>query len=71
VPANIPQPIEDEDEEMQIAVEGRTRVKKRRGKVALSYKDKIFKKKDHQRRKSVNVRKDTKYTARTRKSRAF
>eukprot|EP00930_Biecheleria_cincta_P043631 TRINITY_DN29948_c0_g1_i1.p1 TRINITY_DN29948_c0_g1~~TRINITY_DN29948_c0_g1_i1.p1 ORF type:complete len:278 (-),score=55.13 TRINITY_DN29948_c0_g1_i1:396-1229(-) len=71
VPQNIPPPLDDEDEEMQVAVEGRTRVKKRRGKVELSYKDKIIKKKEHQRRKAVNVRKDTKYTARARKPRGF
>eukprot|EP00931_Biecheleriopsis_adriatica_P050508 TRINITY_DN2924_c0_g1_i2.p1 TRINITY_DN2924_c0_g1~~TRINITY_DN2924_c0_g1_i2.p1 ORF type:complete len:277 (-),score=55.76 TRINITY_DN2924_c0_g1_i2:33-863(-) len=69
-PANIPTPME-EDEDEQVAVGSRERTSKKRGKAQQSYKDKVLKKKEHQRKKKVNVRKDTKYTARPRKSNAF
>ncbi|CAJ1351779.1 unnamed protein product [Effrenium voratum] len=72
-PANMPQPME-EDEEEQVAVSTRQReVKKKnkKGKAAQSYRDKVITKKEHQRKKSAGVRKDTKYTARPRKPRAF
>lgn len=70
-PANMPEPMEDEEE--QVTVNNREReVKKRKsGKAKASYKDKVLKKKEHQRKKGVGVRKDTKYTARPRKSGAF
>lgn len=72
-PANMPEPME-EDEEEQVAVNNREReVKKRKsGKAKASYKDKVLKKKETQRKKGVGaVRKDTKYTARPRKCGAF
>ncbi|CAE7941204.1 unnamed protein product [Symbiodinium necroappetens] len=68
-PANMPQPMEDEDE--QVAVSKRQRESKKRGKNQDTYKDKVLKKKEHQRKKGFGVRKDTKYTARPRKSGAF
>ncbi|CAE7890489.1 unnamed protein product [Symbiodinium microadriaticum] len=68
-PANMPQPMEDEDE--QVAVSKRERESKKRGKNQDTYKDKVLKKKEHQRKKGFGVRKDTKYTARPRKSGAF
>eukprot|EP00913_Durusdinium_trenchii_P033988 g31815.t1 len=58
-PASMPEPMEEDDEQ-----EGR-------GKAQASYKDKVLKKKEHQRKKGFGVRKDTKYTARPRKSGAF
>eukprot|EP00438_Fugacium_kawagutii_P026794 Skav209680 [mRNA] locus=scaffold1603:140872:145327:- [translate_table: standard] len=54
-PANMPEPMEDEEE--QVAVNNREReVKKRKsGKGKASYKDKVLKKKEHQRKKGVGV----------------
>ncbi|CAE8590513.1 unnamed protein product [Polarella glacialis] len=60
-----------EDDEEKVAVEGRQRIKQRRGKGKASYKEKVMKKKDTQRKKNLKVRKDTKYTARKRKSKAI
>jgi len=68
-PANMPQPMEDDDE--QVAVSKRERESKKKGKNQDTYKDKVLKKKEHQRKKGFGVRKDTKYTARPRKSGAF
>ncbi|CAK9089121.1 Probable 18S rRNA (guanine-N(7))-methyltransferase (Bud site selection protein 23 homolog) (Williams-Beuren syndrome chromosomal region 22 protein homolog) [Durusdinium trenchii] len=69
-PASMPEPMEEDDE--QVAVHSREReVKRKKGKAQASYKDKVLKKKEHQRKKGFGVRKDTKYTARPRKSGAF
>jgi len=71
MPQTIPQGLEEEvDEHMQtVRAEGREREKRRHGKQNLSVKDKIINKKEHQRKQGLGVRKDTKYTARPRKSR--
>lgn len=69
MPQVIPEGLKDEvdEHEMTVRAEGRER-EKRKGKKGASVKDKILKKKEHQRRQGLNVRKDTKYTARARKS---
>lgn len=70
LPMTIPHGLQDEvdEHEQTIRAEGRER-EKRHGKKDLSTKDKILKKKEHQRNQGLAVRKDTKYTARARKSR--
>lgn len=69
IPLVIPRGLEEEvDEHMgQVRAEGRER-EKRNGKKGASLKDKIIHKKERQRKQGLAVRKDTKYTARTRKS---
>jgi len=67
MPVAIPQGLQEEvDEHNQtIRAEGRER-ERRKGKGQLSVKDKIINKKEHQRKQGLDVRKDTKYTARKR-----
>eukprot|EP00933_Yihiella_yeosuensis_P021967 TRINITY_DN17303_c1_g1_i1.p1 TRINITY_DN17303_c1_g1~~TRINITY_DN17303_c1_g1_i1.p1 ORF type:complete len:285 (-),score=55.53 TRINITY_DN17303_c1_g1_i1:84-938(-) len=70
MPATLPQGLTgDEDDDNQVAVGGRERLQKKgkRVKNQATYRDKVMKKKEHQRKKGVGVRKDTKYTARPRK----
>jgi len=68
LPQQLPAPMEEDGEE-QVAVGSRERTAKKgkRSKNQASYRDKVIAKKEQQRKKTVNVRKDTKYTARTRK----
>jgi len=70
IPHTLPQGLQDEDDGAQINVENRQRQHKRKNQKA-KYKDKVLEKKQHQRKKGMDVRKDTKYTARTRKTKAF
>jgi len=69
VPQVIPQGLQDEVEEHKqtIRAEGRERERRKGGKHKASVKDRIINKKEHQRKQGLNVRKDTKYTARARK----
>lgn len=70
MPQNIPQGLQGEVDEHRetVAVSQRDRLKKKKGKKnQKSYKDKVIEKKEHQRRQGLKVRKDTKYTARSRK----
>jgi hypothetical protein len=55
---------------VDVAMRDRTSKKNGR-KNAATVRDRIIRKKDSQRKKGQIVRKDTKYTARTRKSRQF
>jgi len=72
MPQQLPQGLEDEDEQHQIDVARRERgAKGRHGRGAKSYKDRVVGKKEHQRKKGLDVRKDTKYTARPRKPKNF
>merc|ERR1711941_198427 len=73
MPQVIPQGLQEEvDEHNQtIRAEGRERERRRGGKHQLTSKDRIINKKEHQRRQGLQVRKDTKYTARPRKTKAF
>lgn len=71
-PQHIPAGMEDEAMEQRQTVENarREKAKGKRGKkaaAAASVKDKIISKKEHQRKRGLNVRTDTKYTARPRK----
>jgi len=62
----------DEDGHQTIGVGNRDRASGRRcKKTAANVKDRIVSKKEHQRKKGLEVRKDTKYTARPRKSGKF
>lgn len=72
MPQAIPQGLQEEVDEhqQQMRVEGRER-EKRKGKHDFSVKDKIIKKKEHQRKQGLNVRTDTKYTARPRKGKGM
>lgn len=69
IPMEIPQGLQEEVDEHNrtIRTEGRERENRRKGKNELGVKDKIIRKKEHQRRQGLNVRTDTKYTARPRK----
>merc|ERR1712093_686964 len=69
LPQAIPQGLQEEvdEHEKTIRAEGRERERRRHGK-GVSVKDRILKKKEHQRKQGLEVRKDTKYTARARKS---
>lgn len=71
MPKQVPQGLQGEIDEHRktVAVAQRDRAKKRRGKKDPSnYRDRVIGKKETQRKKGVDgVRKDTKYTARTRK----
>lgn len=69
MPQHIPEALQDEeDEERQtVAVSMRERAGKRKGKNAGTYKNRVMDKKEAQRKKGLEVRKDTKYTARSRK----
>lgn len=71
LPQTIPKGLEDEVEEhnQTIRAEGRERERKKKGKGGFSVKDRVMNKKEHQRKQGMSVRKDTKYTARPRKSR--
>jgi len=71
MPQEIPMGLQDEvDEHNQtIRAEGRERERRKKGKNEFSVKDKIIRKKEHQRKRGLDVREDTKYTARPRKSR--
>jgi len=72
MPQKIPEGLqEDQDEDMHIANSKRESFGNRRGKKEKSYKDLVLAKKTNQRKKGLQVRKDTKYTARTRKSKKF
>lgn len=66
MPEVIPEGLEEEIEE-HVAVSNRERQMKRKGKNGKNYKDAVLDKKAQQRGKGLNVRKDTKYTARPRK----
>jgi len=66
-PTRMPEGLTgNDDDEEGIAVANRDRQQKRKGGKP-SYKDKVLSKKEHQRKKGIEVRKDTKYTARPRK----
>jgi 18S rRNA (guanine1575-N7)-methyltransferase len=69
IPQHIPKGMEDEAMEQQdtVDVARRENTKGRRNKGAKSVKDRIIHKKEFQRKKGLNVRTDTKYTARPRK----
>jgi 18S rRNA (guanine1575-N7)-methyltransferase len=73
MPQVIPEGLQEEvDEHNQtIRAEGRERERRKGRRGDLTVKDRIIKKKEHQRKQGLEVRKDTKYTARARKSRAF
>merc|ERR1712187_1090549 len=68
MPQELPMGLQDEvDEHNQtIRAEGRERERKKRGKNEFTVRDKIIRKKEHQRKKGLDVRTDTKYTARPR-----
>lgn len=70
MPTVIPEGLQDEvDEHMQtVRAEGRERERRTGRKGAATLKDKILKKKEHQRKQGLGVRKDTKYTARPRRN---
>lgn len=69
MPNVIPRGLEEEvDEHMQtVRAEGRERQTRKSTRGQRSVKDKIIAKKETQRNKGMQVRKDTKYTARSRK----
>lgn len=68
MPQQIPKGLQVEDDQRDtVANAQRDRFGGRRGKKAMSYKDRVYDKKDHQRKQGLAVRKDTKYTARARK----
>merc|ERR1712048_444374 len=70
LPQQLPEGLQDEmDEHMHVA--NRNREKKRKKGKDFSYKDRVMDKKQHQRKKGMEVRKDTKYTARTRRPKNF
>lgn len=65
-PQKVPEGLQGDEE--TIAVNKRDRVKKKNGKKSgPTYKDKVIAKKEHQRRQGLDVRADTKYTARYRR----
>jgi 18S rRNA (guanine1575-N7)-methyltransferase len=69
MPPVIPLGLQDEVDEHNNTIRTEARERgKRKGKNERSVKDKIIAKKDAQRRGGMEVRKDTKYTARARKS---
>merc|ERR1712093_766301 len=72
MPQVIPEGLQEELDEHNetIRAEGRER-EHRSGKKGFSVKDRIIKKKESQRKKGLDVRLDTKYTARPRRWRAF
>jgi len=57
----------EDDQRDTVANAQRDRFSGRRGKKSANYRDKVFDKKEHQRKQGFEVRKDTKYTARPRK----
>jgi len=68
MPQQIPKGLQVEDEQREtVANAQRDRFGGRRGKKGASYRDRVFDKKEHQRKQGMAVRKDTKYTARARK----
>lgn len=74
LPQKPPAGLQGDDDEMNrdtVAVGKRERFGRRRGKKAETYKDRVVQKKEHQRKQGVQVRKDTKYTARPRRTRGF
>lgn len=73
MPQNIPAGLQDEAEarQNQINVEKRQREQKRKNNGQVGLKDKILKKKQTQRMKGMDVRQDTKYTARPRKPKSM
>jgi 18S rRNA (guanine1575-N7)-methyltransferase len=72
MPQHLPQGLEDEDEaDETVAVGGRGNNKKSRGKQSVMRKDWVLQKKEHQRVQGKQVRRDTKYTARPRRSKKF
>lgn len=75
MPRHLPQGLmgdEEADEERRtVAVERRRANPRKQGKTAASRKDWVLGKKEHQRAQGREVRKDTKYTARARRSRKF
>lgn len=72
MPREIPQGMQGEiDEHKQTVANSqreRKKQKKLKGKKGKTYRDKVYDKKEHQRKQGHHVRKDTKYTARTRKN---
>lgn len=70
MPEVIPDGLQEEVEE-HIRAEGRERGRRKGRRGDLSVKDRIMNKKEHQRKQGLEVRKDTKYTARPRKSRGM
>jgi len=72
-PQHIPEGMQGEEEEEHdsVAVARRERFGTKKGKKAMTYKDKVLEKKEHQRRQGLTVRHDTKYTARSRKGKSF
>lgn len=73
MPHVIPKGLEGEVEEhnQTVRAEGRERERRKGRRGAPNVKDRIINKKEHQRKQGLNVRKDTKYTARPRKSKGF
>lgn len=73
MPTTIPAGLQGEVDEYNesVVVNARERMAKRRGKNSDNAKDKILKKKEHQRKQGLTVRKDTKYTARPRRPKNF
>lgn len=71
VPQHVPQGLQDDDVQMResVAVGARERAG-RKGKNRASAKERIIKKKEHQRLQGREVRKDTKYTGRKRRTKA-
>lgn len=68
-PQRMPEAMHDEAQNtVDVAMRDRAPRRQARGKKSMSYKDKIISKKTTQRKKGIDVRKDTKYTARPRKS---
>lgn len=72
MPQTIPEGLQEEVDEHQKTVRAEGRERERRKKGKFNVKDKIMKKKEHQRKQGVmTVRQDTKYTARPRKPRGM
>lgn len=71
LPQQLPAGLQDEmDEHMHVANRNRENKRKKKGK-DFNYKDRVMDKKQHQRKKGMEVRRDTKYTARARRPKNF
>jgi len=71
IPQKVPEGLQgevDEHERGTVDVAGRARFHGKRGKGDANRKDWVMGKKEHQRKKGLDVRRDTKYTARPRKT---
>jgi len=66
-PQRIPQGLQDEGDSGTVKVSNRERQGRAKGKSSASRKDWVMDKKENQRKKGLQVRTDTKYTARARK----